>query len=850
MLERGMPGEELVEHRAEAVDVGARVHRVAAQLLGRGVRHRAEKLPVQRQLQGAGDLADVDQPEIDDLEDVAARHVLVADDVGRLEIAVHDAGVMRELQGAAQRGRDVEHLVHGQLPVEGETLQQAGSVEVLHHQEGAAVRVDVVIEHAHDVGMAELCGSTAFAQEPLAQRRVVRGTEDLHRDVVAKQDAAGPIDRSHAAAGEQLENLVTAVDDLACREHAVGISYDFSGGLPIPDSGVPWYQSPMRRLAAHPTAPPCFLMTADPVKTNPVAPLPAAVAGTITYTVQLTEAWRHLVVVDACYPTDGRQHLELMMAVWTPGSYLVREYARHVEGLEVIGGAAALPVKTSKNRWRIATDGAERVTVRYRVYGREMSVRTNWVESRFALLQGAATYLTLADGLDRPHRVTVHLPDGWVDAVSGLPGSAGPPHVFEAGDYDTLVDSPIVAGDLTSHAFEVDGTPHVLVDVDSGGTWDGARASADLERIVAEHQRLWGSLPYDRFVFVNLLTEAAGGLEHRNSTVLMTSRWAMGTRQSYLGWLGLASHELFHVWNGKRLRPAALGPFDYEHENYTPSLWAVEGFTSYYGDLLVRRAGLSDDAEYLQKLSTDIRTLETTPGRHVQSLTQSSHDAWIKLYRPDENSANTSISYYTKGEITAALLDAGIRLATQGQRSLDDVLRLAFDRHAGSRGFTEAQVREVIIEVGGADLGPMLQRALDTTAPLDYRPLLDAYGLEFQAADSLPSRGWLGLTTRDDDGRLVVTRVQRDAPGAMAGVNVDDEILAVGEFRVRADGWDRRLEQYPPGTSATLLLARRDRLLRLAVTFGQEPGDAWRLVPRPSASVAQLATRRAWLTGR
>ena len=330
--------------------------------------------------------------------------------------------------------------------------------------------------------------------------------------------------------------------------------------------------------------------------------------------------------------------------------------------------------------------------MRYRVYGREMTVRTNWIESRFALLQGPATYLTLVGGFDRPHHVTLDLPAGWTRAMSGLPEMSGRPHTFEAADYDTLVDGPIVAGDLEVYEFSRSGKPHYLVNVNEGGSWDGARAIGDVERIVAEHEKLWGSLPYDKYVFVNMITEASGGLEHRNSSVLMTSRWAMGTRQAYVGWLNLVSHEFFHVWNVKRLRPAALGPFDYENENYTPSLWVSEGFTSYYGDLLVRRAGLSSDAEFFGALSSDIRGLETTPGRLVQPVTQSSYDAWIKQYRPDENSANTSVSYYAKGQVIAALLDARIRLATNGQRSLDDVMRTGPGTVRGGEGLHRGRV--------------------------------------------------------------------------------------------------------------------------------------------------------------
>ena len=590
-------------------------------------------------------------------------------------------------------------------------------------------------------------------------------------------------------------------------------------------------------------------MTSDAQTASQAAAPPEANAA-ITYTLRFADAARHYVDVEASYPARGQKRIELMMAVWTPGSYLVREYERHVEGVEVTepSGVAA-PVKTRKNRWSVDTGGAPRVTIRYRVYGREMSVRTNWIESRFALIQGAATFLTLVGGLDRPHHVSLELPAAWGRAMSGLPESAGPSPTFVAGNFDTLVDSPIVAGDMKVYEFARGGKPHYLVNVNENGSWDGARAVADVERIVAEHEKLWGSLPYDKYVFINMITEAGGGLEHANSTVLMTSRWAMGTREAYVGWLNLVSHEFFHVWNIKRLRPLALGPFDYENENYTPSLWLSEGFTSYYGDLLVRRAGLSSDAEYFSGLSGDIRILESTAGRLVTPVTQASYDAWIKYYRPDENSANTSVSYYTKGLVIGALLDARIRAATNGAKSLDDVMRLAYARYAGAKGFTEAQIRGVITEVGGASLPDVLTRALDTTQPLEYQPLLDAYGLQFQPADSRATRGWLGVETRADGGRLVVTRVHRDSPGAAAGINVDDEIIAIGDYRVRADQWDRRLDQYPPTTTASLLVARREALQRLDVTFGQEPGNAWRLAPRVAPTQAQLATRAAWLGG-
>jgi predicted metalloprotease with PDZ domain len=284
----------------------------------------------------------------------------------------------------------------------------------------------------------------------------------------------------------------------------------------------------------------------------------------VRYTLRFPAPHTHYVQVRAEIPASGRDEIELMMAVWTPGSYLVREYARHVEAVSATGeGGAALPVrKSAKNRWAVSTLGAATIVVTYRVYGREMTVRTNWIEAGFALLNGAPTFLTLADSPPRPHEVTVVRPPAWTASVTALPPMPDVPDGYCAPDYDTLVDSPILVGDPRSYEFDVDGRPHALANQGEAGIFDGARAAGDLAAIVRAHHGFWKSVPYDRYVFLNLVTEAGGGLEHASSTVLMTSRWATRTRKAYLGWLELASHEFFHVWNGKRLRPAALGPFE------------------------------------------------------------------------------------------------------------------------------------------------------------------------------------------------------------------------------------------------------------------------------------------------
>ena len=565
----------------------------------------------------------------------------------------------------------------------------------------------------------------------------------------------------------------------------------------------------------------------------------------IRYTLSFPAPQTHYVHVRAEVPAAGRDSVELSMAVWTPGSYLVREFSRHVESVtaESPGGIALRVEKTAKNRWRVATGGALMVIVSYRVYGREMSVRTNWIESDFAFVNGAPTFLTLAGEPRRSHEVSIVPASGWTRSITALEPAVRPkpdttaPHTYCAPDYDTLVDSPILIGNPELYEFSVDGVPHVLANAGDTTFFDSSRVVKDLEAIVRAHKEFWGSFPYQRYVFINLLTEAGGGLEHARSSVLMASRWSTRTRKAHLRWLELASHELFHAWNVKRLRPIELGPFDYEREVFTPSLWVVEGITDYYGDVLVLRAGRSSAQEFLDSLSDKIEELQTTPGRAVRSVTQASMDAWIKLYRPDENTPNTAISYYTKGAVVAFLLDAKIRRVTGGRRSLDEVMREAYGRYSATNGFTPDEFRTVTEHVAGIDLGAFWRTAIEGTEELDYSEALEVFGLQFRPANGSPNgkpKAWIGATTKIDADRLIVAQVKRDTPAFGAGLNVDDEIVAIDQVRVRTDRLDERLEQYTPGDRISLLVARRDRLLSLNVVLGAEPPRTWRLEPRPA----------------
>ena len=603
-----------------------------------------------------------------------------------------------------------------------------------------------------------------------------------------------------------------------------------------------------------------FLLTMSKsfdARAEPASQVPHVAAAAIRYTIRFPRPATHVVEVEAEVPTAGQAAIDLDMAVWTPGSYLVREYSRNVERVEAFAAGKALTVnKTSKNRWHVTTGGAAAIVVKYRVYGREMSVRNNYIDTAFALINGAATFLTLAgDTGPRPHEVTIEPADGWKTVVTPLqdvPG--GPSRHVTAPDFDTLVDSPIVVGNPAIYPFTVQGKPHYLVNLGEGGVWDGQRTATDVQRIVEEAARFWGTIPYDKYVFFNLITQANGGLEHKNACTLMSSRWSVRTRRGYVDWLTLVTHEFFHAWNVKRLRPVELGPFDYLHENPTRMLWVAEGFTDYYGDLLAVRAGVITRDEFLADISSSLTELNSTPGRQVMPVEQASQDAWIRYYRPDENSPNVAVSYYTKGAIIGLLLDAEIRRVTSGAKSLDDVMRLAWQRYSGARGYTSAEFRGVVSEVAGHDLSAWLARAADSTEELDYTTL-GWYGLRVRADAPSPTRAWIGLATsgaggatlRNDGGRLVVSQVRRGSPAEDAGVSVEDEIVAIGGYRVRPEQWESRLETWTPGDTVPLLVARREELLTLQVTFAAEPALSIKLEPDPSAASEARDRLTAWL---
>ncbi len=577
---------------------------------------------------------------------------------------------------------------------------------------------------------------------------------------------------------------------------------------------------------------------------------------TVHYRVRVANPHEHLLEVQATFQADGP--LELWLPVWTPGSYLVREYARHVQDFEAQDTAGRpLPwARVDKNTWRLPRPESGAAQVRYRVYANDLTVRTNHLEGGHAYLNGAATFVTSDRHRAESCELTVEVPEGW-NVHCALP--RGPAGELRAADYDELVDSPVEAGPHPALEFTAAGKPHQLVVWGEAGA-GAAQLTADLKTLCELEAELFGGLPFDRYLFLLLLTDKGrGGLEHAASCTLLAPRTAFRPRRAYEDLLALAAHEYFHLWNVKRIKPRALVPFDYQRENYTTLLWAMEGITSYYDTLLLRRGRFIDAGRYLARLGEAITSLESSPGRRAQTLVEASRLAWIKHYRPDENSPNSAISYYVKGEVVAALLDLEIRRRSGGARSLDDVMRLLWTRFGDGSGVPENGVEAAASEVAGTDLSAFFDRALRSTEELDYG-VFGSAGLVLKrrgrrsgsdrggtpAESDEPDRPWLGVELKSSD-RATVSTVYTGSPAARAGLYVDDEVLALDGYRVTSGTLPDRIEERVLGEKVRLTLFRRDQLLELEIQLEPRPLTACWLEKVAQPSPAQRALYEAWL---
>jgi predicted metalloprotease with PDZ domain len=572
----------------------------------------------------------------------------------------------------------------------------------------------------------------------------------------------------------------------------------------------------------------------------------------VDYRIGLEERNAHLVNVEARFAVAGGE-VDLKLAVWTPGSYLVREFERHVQDVACsTPDGGSLPVrKVDKSTWRVTAGEAKSLVVRYRVYANDLTVRSAHLDDTHAFLNGACIFLYV-DALSKSEaRVTVDPPRGWT-VTTALPEPKQ--NTFVARSYDELVDSPFEIGTHELLEFQAQGKRHRLA-IWGRAAIDRATLTADIVKIIDTAAALFGDgVPYDDYTFLLMLApNQYGGLEHARSCALLTSPFTFHPRKKYEEFLELVSHEFFHLWNVKRIHPEALGPFDYQREAYTRSLWVMEGVTSYYDRYLLVRAGLQKPDKYLDKLAEELGKIASIPGRKRQSLEESSFDAWIKLYRPDENSVNSTISYYLKGGVVALLLDLEIRARSDGKRTMDDVMRLLWSRFGKSgKGFPDDRVQSLVEEATGLELGAFFDRHVRGRDEVDAERLLRTVGLAL-APESEDEEGddkrepWLGITTREDGDALMIASAVEGGPAMTAGLYANDQLLALDGFRLDASSLKERLAPRRAGDKAAFTIFRRDELRLVEVTLADKPVEKFKIAPSPEATAAEKSAYEAWL---
>ena len=590
-------------------------------------------------------------------------------------------------------------------------------------------------------------------------------------------------------------------------------------------------------------------------------------AAPIVYRVAMPEPASHEYEIQMDVPALGRAAVELVFPAWAPGSYLVRDFVRHVYRLAITDARGrALPAeRLDKGRWRVEA-GGRAFRVRYRVFAFEQSVRTSFLDDSHAYWNGTSLFFFVDGELARPCRVAVAPPPGsrWhVDTP--LPSLPGARLTYAAADFDELVDSPFEVGTHARRSFRV-GRARFDLALYGRTNADVARLVEILRRVVAATGKIFGGFPFDRYLFiVHALPVGSGGLEHRASVTMDITGLSFEDEPGYHRFADLAAHELFHAWNVKRLRDATLGPFDYTRENYTRLLWLHEGFTDYLANVIVLRAGVMREKHFWRWIAEDWPKYASRPGRNETPLSELSFEAWIKLYKPAENHVNRAVSYYEKGLWVGMALDLTLRLHTGGARGLPELFRrLWHDLDGGALYVSEAAVRAAARKLVGARAGSGAARELDAffdryvdgtdelplpalwrRAGLTVREQAEWQGDDVDAVRAARARAWTGLALQPD--RATVRNVVPDSPAWRAGLTFNDDLVAVDGARVTAATFAKRVADRRPGDEAVVTYFRRDELRTATLTLAESPERKLVLKPDDKARGLAKAVREGWL---
>lgn len=570
----------------------------------------------------------------------------------------------------------------------------------------------------------------------------------------------------------------------------------------------------------------------------------ACLAQTFSFTVSMPRPASHVFHVAMRCDGLAGEFQDFKMPVWMPGYYRILDYARNVAGFRAADAAGrALPwEKVAKNTWRVATGGSAAVAVDYDVTGTIRFAAQNYLAEDRAHVAPPGMFLHVAGKLGRPATVTLQPPEGWKSVATGLDPVPGRTNTYSAADFDVLYDSPILIGSQEVLRFDLRGVPHEVALENVPAGVDRDRMLADLKRMVEAATALIGEIPYKHYTFL-MMGQGNGGIEHLNSASILFNGSTLTTAEGYQRWLSYVAHEYFHNFNVKRIRPIALGPFDYDRENLTNMLWVSEGLSVYYQDIVCLRAGLVTREQYLEKMRNSIQRFENASGHRYQSAAESSWNTWGTS--GVGNDRNTTISYYDNGAMLGALLDLAIRHASENARSLDDVMRALYRKYyrEKQRGFTDAEFRAECESAAGQPLAEVFEYA-SSTKEMDYAKYFAWAGLEVSATAGEGKGVWLGANLQSQDAALAVTDVAPGSPAQKAGLRAGDAIDAIdGTPKPTVKLLSDTLAAKKAGDRLRLKLAGREIEAELA------PAPQWTYAirPMPSASSGQIRTGEAWL---
>ncbi|WP_442589030.1 M61 family metallopeptidase [Pedobacter sp. AW31-3R] len=570
----------------------------------------------------------------------------------------------------------------------------------------------------------------------------------------------------------------------------------------------------------------------------------------IGYEISFKEPQAHYAEVEMNLSGLTKDYVDVKMPVWAPGSYLVREFSKNVEDFKAVSGSKTLKLeKTKKNTWRIYNGNEKSVKINYRVYGNEVSVRTPFIDDSHAFLSSTGIFMYPDQLLSSPSTVKIIPFKGWTKVSTGLPAVPGQEFTYIAKDFDILFDSPIEVGNQEVFEFMASGVKHEMA-MYGGGNYDIKRLQKDLPKVIDKITAVYGENPNKNYTFiVHNFSSGGGGLEHLNSTVLGASRDQYKDEEGYLGFLSLVAHEYHHLWNVKRLRPVALGPFDYENENYTTDLWIAEGFTAYYENKFMLRAGFWKLENFIGVLTNNVSSVMNTPGAKVQSAAEASFDSWIKQYRPNENSNNTSVSYYSKGEVVGLLMDLEIAHATKGKSSLDDVMKAMYLQcKATGKGYTDSEFKAMVEKISGISFTDFWAKYVNGTHPVEYAKYFGYAGIKLEDQNAGKPIPYLGISSKRSALGVAVASVSRGSAAWVDGLNVNDDVISVDG--VAPQGPVERMPEIvnkKVGDVVKIKISRDGIEKMISVTLKTTPNVS--LVPLMDKNVndEQLAVLKKWL---